>query len=229
MALILGIETSSERCSVALGDGVHIEERSQVQPREHHALVLTMVAELLHEAGIALAAVDAIAFGSGPGSFTGLRIAASIAQGLAFGADRPVVPVSSLDALAFGVRAGLAPGHAYAQLLVATDAHMGEIYWARYALPDGAVQGTPGDQLAKVADFSLPLAADAARTLAAGAAWQVYPQLCVAGMHVDVGARPAAKDVVALALRSGRESWLPAERAEPVYVRGVSAWKKSSP
>lgn len=226
MPLILGIETSTDRCSVALGDGEGIEERMAVRPREHHALVLPMVQELLDDAGAKLADVDAIAFGRGPGSFTGLRIAASIAQGLAFGAGLPVVPVSSLDALALGVTAELVAAGLPAQLFVAVDAHMGEIYWARYRLHGAPLQAEPGDQLARVEGFDLCAWVDPAMALAAGSAFRVYPQLLPPGMRALGDALPAARHVVELALRTDAAGWLPAERAEPAYVRGVTTWKK---
>ena len=99
---ILAIETATEACSAALLIDGKIIERYQVQPRMHSQLILPMMNELLAEAGVALTALDAIAFGRGPGAFTGVRIAVGVAQGAAFAADLPVVPVSTLAALAQG-------------------------------------------------------------------------------------------------------------------------------
>ncbi|GAB4353090.1 MAG: hypothetical protein Kow0060_03270 [Methylohalobius crimeensis] len=125
---ILAIETATEACSAALYlDGV-VEERFQVAPRRHTHLILPMAEALLAEAGLTLSALDGLAFGRGPGSFTGLRIAAGVIQGLAFGADLPVVPVSTLAALAWQVFDEGAADCA----LAALDARMGEVYWGIY-------------------------------------------------------------------------------------------------
>src|SRR5690554_2590516 len=97
---ILAIETATEACSAALLIDDAILERYELAPQRHNRLILPMIESLLAEAGIKISQVDAVAFGRGPGSFTGVRIAAGVAQGIAFGADLPVVPVSTLAALA---------------------------------------------------------------------------------------------------------------------------------
>jgi tRNA threonylcarbamoyladenosine biosynthesis protein TsaB len=133
MPIILAIETSSELASAALllGDRVIAREASGVH--NHSQSVLPMVQDLLKEAGIALAQCDAIAFGSGPGSFTGVRTACGVAQGLAFGGDLPVIPVVTLLAMAQACRdAGGAN-----DVLVVLDARMGEVYWAQYRYANG--------------------------------------------------------------------------------------------
>jgi tRNA threonylcarbamoyladenosine biosynthesis protein TsaB len=126
---LLALETSSEWCSCALwlDAGVLCDERNAGQA--HSEIILPMIDALLHEAGVDLAGVDGVAFGAGPGSFTGLRIACGVAQGLAFGAGLPVVPVGTLQALAH------ASGGA--RCIAAIDARMGEIYHAAYER-DGA-------------------------------------------------------------------------------------------
>jgi len=188
---ILALDTSTEQCSVALldEDTVHAEEVHAGQ--KHSELLLPMVDRLLDEAGLRLADVSGIAFGAGPGSFTGLRIACAVAQGLAFGAGKRVVPVSTLLAMA--------AGSGGARVVSALDARMNEVYIAAYArdgdgwrtvirpsvqapdvapeLPgvgwigvgsgfavcDGALAKACGDRLAGVDVLRCPRAADMAR------------------------------------------------------------------
>jgi tRNA threonylcarbamoyladenosine biosynthesis protein TsaB len=122
---LLALDTSTEACSAALMLGEEIRMRFEITERSHAELILPMIDALLAEAGVALASLDGLAFGRGPGGFTGLRIAAGVAQGLAFGAGLPVAPVSSLAAVAEQVGAGEGE-----RILVCNDARMGEIYWA---------------------------------------------------------------------------------------------------
>lgn len=226
MPLLLGIETSTSRCSVALGDGDSVEELVDERPREHHAIVLPMVHALLRSAGTSLRDLDAIAFGRGPGSFTGLRIAASITQGLAFGAALPVIPVSSLAALAADadMQAGAAAG--LDRVLVATDAHMGGIYWGLYrrGAQGGGVERD--DALAHADEFDAAAHCRVACAILAGDAWRVYPRLLPPDAAWLESAAPTARQVVRLAARVERSAWRRAEDAEPVYLRGASVWKK---
>jgi tRNA threonylcarbamoyladenosine biosynthesis protein TsaB len=119
---ILALDTSSEHCSAALLLDGDVRQRLELAGQRHSQLLLPMVRSLLDEAGLALGALDGIAAAVGPGSFTGLRIAVSAAQGLAFGADLPVAGVSTLEALAWGLDAQTA--------VACIDARMGEIYFA---------------------------------------------------------------------------------------------------
>ena len=135
MTRILAIETSTEACSVALNAGAEVLERFELAPMKHAELLLPFVRGLLADAGCTVRDVDLIAFGRGPGSFTSLRIGIGVVQGLAWGADRPVVPVSSLAAVAQGVvDARTVP--ATARILVAMDARMGEVFHAAFRLDD---------------------------------------------------------------------------------------------
>jgi len=128
---ILAIETASESCSVALSlDGV-LRERSSLAPRGHAERLLPWVQELLAEAGIALQDLDAVAFSRGPGSFTSLRIGIGVAQGLAWGAGLPVVPVSSLRSAAQA-----AVAHGVQAAMVALDARMDEVFSGLYRLDE---------------------------------------------------------------------------------------------
>lgn len=130
---LLAIETSSELASCALLRGDVILSRASSGVRTHSQSILPMVQELLAEAGVTLADVDAIAYGSGPGSFTGVRTACGIAQGLAYGANLPVVPVVTLDAMALACH----QQHGAQHIVTVLDARMGEVYWAQYDYQDG--------------------------------------------------------------------------------------------
>jgi tRNA threonylcarbamoyladenosine biosynthesis protein TsaB len=227
--VILALETATEACSIALGDGTTPTApwvRRHEPARAHAELVLPMVAALLRDAGIALEDLDAIAFGRGPGSFTGVRLAASIAQGLAFGARRPVIGVSSLAAVA---QAALELEPQATCVLVCNDARMGEVYWAWFgcgaagearALGPERV-GAPGS-----VDFAPPElpAAEAPRAIGAGRGFAVYPELATAGAlrlaAVQAGLLPSADAVLRLAapeLAAGRV--LAPRDALPAYVR----------
>src|SRR3954470_5848815 len=135
MPIILAIETSSELASCALLNGEHVAWRESSGVRTPSQAVLPMVQELRAEAGLRLADCDAIAFGAGPGSFTGVRTACGVAQGLAFGAQIPLVPVSTLQAMALKCHEKTGA----TDIVAVLDARMGEVYWAQYRF-DGAWQ-----------------------------------------------------------------------------------------
>ena len=127
---ILAIETSTEYCSVALWQDGALNERCERVGQKHSEVLLGMVDGVLREAGCTVQEVEGIAFGKGPGSFTGVRIACGVAQGLAFGADLKVVGVCTLHALAEATGQD--------KVIAALDARMGELYFAAYEKRDGA-------------------------------------------------------------------------------------------
>lgn len=196
---ILALETSTEAFSVAvLADG-RMFAHHEVAPRRHAELLLPTVDRLLAEAGISLQALDAIAFGRGPGAFTGVRIAVSAAQGLAFGAGKPVVAVSTLAALA---QESLDAGHA--QVLAAIDARMEEIYAGCFtADADGLAAAAGEEWIGSAAAFPLP-----------PGDW--YPT----GTGTANPALPTAAAVARLARRDFAAGLATsAEHAQPVYLR----------
>jgi tRNA threonylcarbamoyladenosine biosynthesis protein TsaB len=216
---LLALDTATEACSAAvLVDGALLE-RYAVLGRGHAEHLLPMVDELLAESGLALRDCDAIAFGRGPGAFTGVRIAVSLAQGLALGAERPVVGISDLAALG-RVALDAAPGVRTA--LACLDARMGEVYWAAVrARADGGVD-LAGEHLGRAADVALP--ESDGPFVAAGHGWSAYPVLAErfgARVHAslpDLLPRAAAiARLAALEVAAGRVSR--PEYAAPVYLR----------
>lgn len=225
---LLAIDTSSACCSVALVDDGRLLQRSVATARDHARLLLPLVDSVLAEAGTRLPALDGIAFGCGPGSFTGLRITAAVTQGLAAGADLPVLPVSSLRALAEQARAAAEPV-AGGWLLACMDARMGEVYWGLFAdgpLPVPAAAGgerltAPQDLPAVLADLLPPggrLRAGAGMGLGA---WPALAGLLQSGGHCLPAAEPQAADVARLAMAdlAAGAAWRDPAAAQPVYLR----------
>lgn len=223
---LLAIETASDACSCALLVDEKPIERHQIAPRRHAELVLSMVEELLAEAGLELAALDALAFGRGPGSFTGVRIAAGVTQGLAFGADLPVVPVSSLQALAQGAWREGGNG----RVLAAFDARMGEVYWGVYEIDaNGLMTANIDDLLSAPEAVPLP---DGPGWLGAGEGWSAYAGALttrigdkLSGTDPDRLARAVDVATLARAVHARGES-VSAAQALPVYVRNKVAQKR---
>ena len=220
---LLAFDTSTEACSAALGLGDAILQREELAPRRHAELILPMVDSLLQEAGLRLRDLDALAFGRGPGAFTGVRLAAGIAQGLALGADLPTVPVSSLAAMAQGAT------EQTDALLATMDARMGELYWGLFEPANGgAARLVAGERVSDPAAVTLP--ADRS-FFALGSGWEAYGALLAERFKgrvtgADPARRPQARDLLPLAraeLEGGRG--LPPEQALPVYLRNEVAQK----
>ncbi|RMG28475.1 MAG: tRNA (adenosine(37)-N6)-threonylcarbamoyltransferase complex dimerization subunit type 1 TsaB [Gammaproteobacteria bacterium] len=215
---LLAIETATEVCSLALWLDGEVRERRYRHPRQHARHLLPSVDALLAEAGLALASLDALAFGRGPGSFTGVRIAAGVVQGLALGANLPVVPVSTLLALG---QAALAEGPAR-PVLAALDARMGEVYFLA-CRPGAEGLLAPASEEGVYPPERVPLPPEAG-WLAAGSGWEAHAALRHrAGQRVArfvEGVVPTAAAVARLAARAYRQGCrLPPEAAVPVYLR----------
>ena len=214
---LLALETSTEACSVALQAGARVWQRHQATPQGHTRHLLPMVRELCAEAGIALAALEGLAVGIGPGAFTGVRIACAVAQGLAFALDLPIAPVSTLAALARG--GWRLTGET--EWLVAADARRAEVYWAI-----GTVTGAGRRvdwQVAERLDAPLRVQAPAGRQWEiAGNGWLAHGAALPAPLG---GAGPAlllpeAQDVLALgeALLAAGAGVTP-DTLAPTYLR----------
>lgn len=222
---ILAIETATEACSVVLWIDGEVRERHGVAPRMHAERVLADARSLLAEAGLGLRDLDGIAMGRGPGSFTGVRIAASMVQGLALGADLPVAPVSTLTALA----AGAMRVRSVQRVIAALDARMGEVYLARFTGSESGMPVAAGREIV-VPPGAAPVP-DAGGWFGAGPGFRARDGALEARLSgvlagVDPELLPHARDVAALgALLLERGGGVPAEQALPVYVREKVAEK----
>ncbi|MCO4836594.1 MAG: tRNA (adenosine(37)-N6)-threonylcarbamoyltransferase complex dimerization subunit type 1 TsaB [Oceanospirillaceae bacterium] len=228
MASILALDTSGHSCSVALWSdtGVLIGQEELAQ-RQHTKRILPMVKELLLETGVKMSSLDAIAYGRGPGSFTGIRIAAGVAQGLAFGIGCKVLPISTLAALALRAHAhSSVAGLSYACSL---DARMGEVYWGEYVIdenhPDLAVA-----QIAERVCSPLQVEVMNSHYVACGSGMSVtnMPQNIITdAQSVRPELEPRALEMVRLAAADfslGRQC--APEDALPVYLRDEVTWQK---
>lgn len=217
---LLAIDTATERCSVALLVDGRIVERAAETPRGHAELVLPMVEAVLAESGLTLQQLDGLAYGRGPGAFTGVRIAVGVAQGLAYGANLATVGISDLAAVAQQFAS------AGARILVCMDARMNEVYWGRFeATPDGLVRAVAPERVDR------PEAVEAGdATVFAGTGFSAFAQLA-AGREagaVHGAILPHAREIALLGaaeLRAGRGE--PADRAQPVYLRDRVATVKA--
>lgn len=226
-AKILALDTATENCSVALLAFDKVFVRSEVAPRDHTKKILPMVDEVLKEAGLTLQDLDALAFGQGPGSFTGVRIGIGIAQGLAFGADLPMIGVSTLAAMAQGSYRL----HQAEQVACAIDARMSEVYWGRFQRQeDGSWANVDEECVIAPDELVQRTPSDAQCWHTAGTGWQTY-QAPLAELPLTLKAGdllfPDAQDMVILAEQAWREGRsVSAEEASPVYLRDTVAWKK---
>lgn len=244
---LLALDTATEACSVALLVGDTLTSRYAALGRGHAERVLPMVEELLAESGIRLRELDAVAFGRGPGGFTGVRIAVSVAQGLAFGAGVPTVPVSDLAALARGaidhyralVDSGDLSSANPAAALVCLDARMGEVYWAvGRDRADGGIDLSV-EHVGPPETVDPDPSADGSATpeptlVGAGHGWSSYPVL-----RARWGSRLAAcwpellphaagvARLAALEVRAGR--LVAVDDAQPVYLRNDVATRSTRP
>jgi tRNA threonylcarbamoyladenosine biosynthesis protein TsaB len=216
---LIALDTSSVACSVALGVENAVFERHAVVPREHTRLLMPMIEEVLGEAGTNLRELDAVVLGNGPGSFIGLRIAASVAQGLCYGAGLKLLPLSSLAAVA---NEALQVSSAE-RIAVAQDAHMNEVYVACFRRGDGALALPETDaELQPIGRIGALGAAP--RWHAAGAGWQRYPELLEKNEDLLAGVIDVHWPRARYLLEAGRRALLDGraiapEALDPAYVR----------
>ncbi|PID41888.1 MAG: tRNA (adenosine(37)-N6)-threonylcarbamoyltransferase complex dimerization subunit type 1 TsaB [Proteobacteria bacterium] len=256
MRTILALDTSSDGCSVALNADGEVTALFDIAPREHTRKLLPMVKRLLTQVEVSLTEIDAIAFGCGPGAFTGLRIAAGVAQGLAYGSDLPVIEISTLDALALQsvekVQGGLSPHPLEWYAAVAVDARMSEVYWSLYQV---SIRDCPPGRLDRVSltrlsgpsvtspesvpvDESFFDSLSGSKTgqscplIAMGDGWKNYRDSLQCRLRQPVDAIfsdtvARAAEIACLAYsQQGQNSSKAPEKASPVYLRDEVTWKK---
>ena len=217
---LLAIDTSTEACSVALWLDGEVVERFEIAPRRHTELVLPWADALLAAAGIAKSQLDAIAVARGPGAFTGVRLAVALVQGMALALDRPVVPVSTLAALACSSRGAVPSG---GEILAAIDARMGEVYLGRFRFDDDGRLTTIGNEW--MAAPASPAVPGEAPLLGVGTGFSAVDASLVAALGTrlvdcDATALPHAADVARLAAHAfSHGGAIAADALEPAYLR----------
>ena len=226
---LLALDTSTEACSAALlyrGENTHINELAQ---RTHTKRILPMIDEILANSGLHLNQVDALAFGRGPGSFTGVRVGAGIAQGLAFGADLPVIPISNLTAMAQAAF----ELHQAENVAAAIDARMNEVYFSQ--LVREKVRSDFGEffQWQEIITEQVCSPEQAIKQLRddnafrVGTGWAAYSQFTEKNLTSSDIALPNALYMLELArVEYLQKRTISALEIEPIYLRNEVTWKK---
>jgi len=225
---LLAIETSEAACSAAIWSNGDVIETYREQPRGHSELLLPMIDSLISGSGISKKQLDAIAFGRGPGSFTGVRIAAAVTQGISFGLDIPVIPVSSLQALAQGV----CRTTAHRQVAAAFDARMNEVYWALCSADaDGVMQLQGEEMVCAPEQVTQP---QQGRWIGAGSGWDAYAEPLSERLSPWIEQQFPnlychAQDVAVIAVQAlaQGDAVATAAQALPLYLRNNVAKKKA--
>lgn len=226
---LLAVETATEACSAALYiDGI-VTERFELTPKAHTRLILPMIDSLMSDAGLKPQQLDALAFGCGPGSFTGVRIATGVIQGIAFGADLPVVPVSTLAAIAQDFFDDN-KAQTFNVAFTAMDARMGEIFWGVYQRDEQGFAELIGEEsVTSAADVEFPDRIG----VGVGSGWGVYSQelmlrLAARVSYCEIDKLPRAGAIARLGARGfGQGLAVAVEQAMPVYLRDKVAKKES--
>jgi len=224
---ILAIDTATEACSAALWDNGNLFAHFEECPREHTQRILPLVKDILNQGNTSLTELDALAFGRGPGSFTGVRIGIGIAQGLALGANLPMIGVSTLATMAQGAfrKTGAT------RVLAAIDARMGEVYWAEYTRDErGVWHGEETECVLKPEAVSERLKLLSGDWATVGTGWPAWPDMAnESGLTLVDGNMllPSAEDMLPIACQHfAAGKTVAVEQAEPVYLRNEVAWKK---
>lgn len=224
-ACILALDTCTEACSAALYYQGQVFSQIADAPREHSQRLLPMVDSVLKQAGIGLDKLDAIAYGRGPGSFTGIRICTSMTQGLALGLDLPVIGISTLAAMAQMA----ITEHQAEQVLCTIDARMGEVYWGQFVAVDGIATLVGEEAVSAPGEVQLALNLEQP-IVGCGTGFDAYPDLLALGagiLALNAVKYPDARAMLKLAdvgIKAGFGTAV--DELEPVYLRDTVTWKK---
>ncbi len=226
---MLAIDTATEACSAALSVDGQTTQQYRIAPREHSHIILPMIEQLLNDAGISVSDIDALAFARGPGSFMGVRIAAGVVQGIGFAHDIPVVPVSTLAAIA---QRALSENGA-SRVLAALDARMHEVYWGAYQADDNGIMRLLGEEQV-VPPQQVPLP-DGTDWVGAGSGWSGYAEVLCERLGSGTVSQqledcyPSAQAILELAIPEyAAGNHVPAAQAVPVYLRDNVAKKSAA-
>ncbi|PMB55016.1 tRNA (adenosine(37)-N6)-threonylcarbamoyltransferase complex dimerization subunit type 1 TsaB [Coxiella endosymbiont of Rhipicephalus microplus] len=214
MSKLLALETATPACSVALWLNGEITQQFEIAPQRHSDILLDRVDKLLSDAGMNLKNLDAIAFGSGPGSFMGIRIATGVAQGIAYGIDLPVIPVSTLQALAQVAYQKIKSE----RVIAGWDARMDSIYWGVYQVDyRNIMQAITGDHLNYPKDIEFLTKNE----IGVGNAWALYrASLSPDFPFIEKEIYPEAASVAMIAHQKFKQGdVLAPQKAEPTYIR----------
>jgi len=231
MPNVLALDTSSDYCSVSLYSKGKLTSTSELAPRSHTQLLLPMAKKVIENSSISLEDLDAVAFGCGPGSFTGLRIAAGVAQGLAYGLNCSILPISNLQAMALQHYRQ----HGKNNILVAFDARMGEVYWSvcQVKVSDQmvAVDTCGNEQVSAPETLFLPDEFNGSDLVGVGSGFsflESFPSLIQQRVsEFDVNARPQAEAICELALSAMKQGITGTlADAVPSYIRDKVTWQK---
>ena len=216
--MILAIDTATEACSAALAQGDKITTRFKIAPREHTKLILTMMDEVLEKSASKLSNINAIAFGRGPGAFTGVRIATGVAHGVSLSVDKQLLPISTLVAIAQQMHEEQGATHCIA----AIDARMGEVYWGKYRVENG-IMILQGEEAVSKPEALLQ-SLENKNWLVAGSGWDEYAEQLDSANNPQISKvdniLPSAQYIARLAVDDWKQGKaVTAEQAQPIYLR----------
>jgi tRNA threonylcarbamoyladenosine biosynthesis protein TsaB len=218
---LLALDTSTEACSAAIYHDGQIFSEFELTPRAHTQLILPMIDSVLNKSELALKELDAIVVGRGPGAFTGIRIGVGVAQGLAMAMDKPIIPISTLAALAQQAF----QQHQATHVLAALDARMNEVYWGQYIIQNGLAYLQGEEQVMAPQKVAIP---EDSQWFGIGHGWSAYEELSQRFQNhlvqTDAKSLPAAEFMLPLAVAEWQsDRAVRPENAQPVYLRNKIA------